>query len=54
VGYRGEVTYDNSKPEGKLVDISRLAALGWKTKVSCGKGWARHMADFLTNPTQEK
>src|SRR4029077_6155084 len=33
VGYRGEISYDTSRPDGtprKLLDISRLTKLGWR------------------------
>ena len=32
VGYRGDITWDDSKPDGtllKLLDVSRLHGLGW-------------------------
>jgi GDP-L-fucose synthase len=57
VGYRGEITYDSSKPDGtprKLVDISRLAALGWKAKISLREGLSKSYSDFLTYPIREK
>lgn len=34
-GFKGRVTYDRSKPDGtprKLMDVSRLAAMGWRAK----------------------
>lgn len=36
VGYRGKITFDTSKPDGtprKLMDSSRLMALGWKPEI---------------------
>lgn len=41
VGYRGEIIYDASQPDGtprKLLEISRLHALGWKAKWSLPDG----------------
>ena len=35
VGYAGDIVFDASKPDGtprKLMDVSRLHALGWKAK----------------------
>ena len=57
VGYRGKIAYDASKPDGtprKLVDVSRLSALGWKAKVSLREGLGKAYADFLMNPIREK
>jgi GDP-L-fucose synthase len=57
VGYRGVITYDTSKPDGtprKLVDVSRLSALGWKAKVSLRDGLGKAYSDFLMNPIREK
>src|SRR6266550_2912132 len=48
VGYSGKITYDASKPDGtprKLVDVSRLSALGWKAKVSLQQGLGKAYAD---------
>jgi GDP-L-fucose synthase len=41
VGYRGEISFDVSRPDGtprKLLDISRLARLGWSAKTSLEDG----------------
>lgn len=48
--YPGEVVTDASKPDGtprKLMDGSKLAALGWTPKVSLKEGIARSYAAFL-------
>jgi GDP-L-fucose synthase len=57
VGYRGEIIYDASKPDGaprKLVDVSRLSALGWKAKMSLREGLEKAYADFLMRRIREK
>jgi GDP-L-fucose synthase len=41
VGYEGKITFDPSKPDGtprKLLDVSRLTALGWVARVSLREG----------------
>ncbi|MEO5358231.1 MAG: GDP-L-fucose synthase [Nitrospirae bacterium YQR-1] len=41
VGYRGEVIWDTSKPDGtprKLLDVSKLTKLGWHHKISLTDG----------------
>ncbi|WP_404420385.1 GDP-L-fucose synthase family protein [Nibricoccus sp. IMCC34717] len=41
VGFQGRVTWDSSKPDGsprKLMDVSRLSALGWKARLSLEEG----------------
>lgn len=41
VGYEGEIVQDLTKPDGtprKLMDVSRLHALGWKAKISLVEG----------------
>lgn len=41
VGYEGKITNDTSKPDGtprKLMDVSRIHALGWKHKIDLRDG----------------
>lgn len=41
VGYQGNIELDSTKPDGtprKLMDVSRLASLGWKAKISLPDG----------------
>ena len=50
VGYRGELTNDTSKPDGtprKLMDSSKMKALGWEAKTSLAEGLKIAYADFL-------
>ncbi len=50
VGYKGTITFDSSKPDGtprKLMDSSRLHALGYKHKVSLQEGIALTYEDYL-------
>jgi GDP-L-fucose synthase len=57
VGFRGRIIYDTSKPDGaprKLLDVSRLSAMGWKAKVSLREGLEKAYADFLTNAVRER
>ncbi len=50
VGFEGRVVWDESKPDGtprKLLDVSRLAALGWQAKTGLCEGIALTYQDFL-------
>jgi len=41
VGYQGSISYDTSRPDGtprKLLDVSRLAGLGWRARTSLQDG----------------
>ncbi len=52
VGYKGEITFDTTKPDGtprKLMDSSRLNALGWHAKVNLEEGLHAAYQDFLAN-----
>jgi GDP-L-fucose synthase len=49
VGCRGRIVFDASKPDGtprKLLDVSRLHALGWRHRTSLVDGIALAYADF--------
>ncbi len=53
VGYKGEILWDTSKPNGtprKLLDVSKSAAIGWKYKTELEDGIKAAYADFLNNP----
>ena len=47
VGFKGSIVLDTSKPDGtprKLLDVSRLAALGWRSRTPLREGIARAYA----------
>ncbi|MFS8930190.1 GDP-L-fucose synthase [Cupriavidus taiwanensis] len=49
-GYQGRVVQDLSKPDGtprKLMDVTRLSALGWKAQVELREGVAQTYAWFV-------
>jgi len=48
-GYRGEIIWDTSKPDGtpkKQLDVSRLAALGWQARIPLAEGLASTVVEF--------
>ena len=52
VGFQGELSYDSSKPDGtprKLLDVSRLAALGWRARITLEDGVRGTYQWFLQN-----
>jgi GDP-L-fucose synthase len=52
IGYQGRLVFDASKPDGtprKLVDSSRLRALGWQPQVRLIDGLAAAYRDFLSS-----
>ena len=65
-GFKGRLSFDPSKPDGtprKLLDVSRLSALGWQARIPledglrrtyqwfCRSRWARQTADVSGSPT---
>ena len=53
VGFEGAIVFDPSKPDGtprKLMDSSRITALGWKPRIVLREGLKNAYADFLANP----
>ena len=54
VGFKGNIIWDTSKPDGtprKLMDSSRLFALGWKPQVDLQTGVRLAYEDFLSRRT---
>ena len=52
VGYRGEIRWDTSKPDGtprKLLDVSRLASLGWQARISLERGLDSTMSAYIAS-----
>lgn len=49
VGFNGSLRFDASKPDGtprKLLDVSRLKALGWQARITLEQGIERAYVDF--------
>jgi len=49
VGYRGAIAFDPSKPDGtprKLLDVGRLARMGWRARTGLAEGLAIAYRDF--------
>ena len=52
VGFEGEICWNTDKPDGtprKLMDVSRLHALGWKHTTELKQGLEMTYQDFLAN-----
>lgn len=50
VGYAGRVVFDTSRPDGtprKLLDVSRLTAMGWRARIGLDEGLQKTYAAFL-------
>lgn len=55
VGFEGELVFDTSKPDGtprKLMDVSRLKALGWQASISLEQGLQQTYHWFLQHQEQ--
>jgi len=51
-GFRGRLVFDGTKPDGaprKLLDVSRLSALGWRAKIGLEEGIEQTYRWFLTH-----
>jgi GDP-L-fucose synthase len=54
VGFQGELAWDTTKPDGtprKLLDVSKIQALGWRHRIGLRQGIARTYEWFLENKT---
>ena len=52
VGWQGQFVYDRSKPDGmprKVMDVSKLATLGWRSKTPLGEGFRGAYAWYVAN-----
>jgi GDP-L-fucose synthase len=52
-GFKGQLVFDSAKPDGtprKLMDVSRLAALGWRASISLEDGLCDAYSWFVNNP----
>lgn len=57
VRFDGDVRLDASKPDGtprKLLDCSKLTALGWRPKIVLADGLRQTYTDFLNNDVRSK
>jgi GDP-L-fucose synthase len=55
VGYKGSISYDASRPDGtpqKLLDVSRLAKLGWRARTSLEEGIRLAYQSYLNEGRQ--
>ncbi|MDC3187381.1 NAD-dependent epimerase/dehydratase family protein, partial [bacterium] len=52
IGYRGEIVWDKSKPDGtqrKLVDSSKINNLGWRPRIKLNEGISKTYRWFKKN-----
>ena len=57
VGYRGRIVFDRSRPDGtprKVLDVSRLAALGWRARTPLSEALRLSYRDFLDHHAAEQ
>jgi GDP-L-fucose synthase len=56
VGYQGALKFTTDRPDGtprKLLDVSKLAAIGWRARIGLREGLADAYADFLKGGWRE-
>ncbi|WP_313348893.1 GDP-L-fucose synthase [Empedobacter sp.] len=52
IGYEGDIVFDSTKPDGtmrKLVDVSKINALGWKHQIEIEEGIKKMFEWYLNN-----
>jgi GDP-L-fucose synthase len=52
VGFEGDIEFDTSRPDGtprKLMDVNRLANLGWEAKIGLKQGMQLAFQDYLAS-----
>lgn len=57
VGYKGELTFDTTKPDGsprKLIDVSRLSNMGWKYSIDLEQGLKKTYKWYLNQDKLRK
>lgn len=57
IGYKGRILWDTTKPNGtprKLLDISKITALGWRYQTELEEGIRLSYQDFLDNPIRSE
>lgn len=55
VGFNGDLVFDTTKPDGsprKLMDVSRLHAMGWRSSINLDTGLASTYSWFLENESK--
>lgn len=56
VGFGGEIVFDSSRPDGtprKVLDVSRIAATGWKPRIGLAEGLASTYRWYLDHVVSE-
>jgi GDP-L-fucose synthase len=56
VGYKGEIKWDDSKPDGtprKLMDVNRIKDLGWKESINIKDGIKRTVEEYQNGRSEE-
>jgi GDP-L-fucose synthase len=56
-GFRGELVFDGSKPDGaprKLLDVGKMTALGWRPRTQLGDGIRATYDWYLKNATHAR
>ncbi|MFL9960034.1 GDP-L-fucose synthase [Paraburkholderia sediminicola] len=57
VGFDGQIVFDTSKPDGtprKLLDVSRLAGMGWRARIGLREGIETTYREFVARFDKER